>query len=118
MLQNWETAHLMLENFGSNFINTTKVTESSDFPLPLVYQAEVDMDLYDSFLNTTSFGRGVALVNEFNLGRYWPTMGPQQTLFFPKAVRNSTFILTLVEFEMKSKDGRVDFLDYPILDSI
>jgi beta-galactosidase len=50
------------------------------------------------FLDTTGWGKGVAWINGFNLGRYW-TRGPQQTLFVPRGVltagRNELIILEL-----------------------
>jgi beta-galactosidase len=40
----------------------------------------------DSFLKPgPAFGKGVAYVDEFNLGRYW-RLGPQKTLFVPGPV--------------------------------
>ena len=30
------------------------------------------------------FLKGVAWINGFNLGRYWPAVGPQMTLYVPK----------------------------------
>lgn len=38
----------------------------------------------DTFLRVDGFGKGVALINGFNLGRYWPKEGPQVTLYVPK----------------------------------
>ena len=37
----------------------------------------------DTFLSTPGWGKGVAFINGLNLGRYWPTVGPQQTLYVP-----------------------------------
>lgn len=39
----------------------------------------------DTFLNVAGggFRKGVAFVNGFNLGRYWPLKGPQVTLYVP-----------------------------------
>ena len=50
------------------------------------------------FLDTTGWGKGVAWINGFNLGRYW-TRGPQQTLYVPRGVvragRNELILLEL-----------------------
>jgi beta-galactosidase len=50
------------------------------------------------FLDTTGWGKGVAWLNGFNLGRYW-TRGPQETLHVPapvvRAGRNELVILEL-----------------------
>ena len=39
----------------------------------------------DTFLDVSGggFRKGVAFVNGFNLGRYWPVKGPQVTLYVP-----------------------------------
>lgn len=39
--------------------------------------------LPDSFLATPGFTKGVAFLNGFNLGWYWPAVGPQLTLYIP-----------------------------------
>ena len=31
----------------------------------------------DTFLRLDGWSKGVAFINGFNLGRYWPVMGPQ-----------------------------------------
>ncbi len=38
--------------------------------------------LADTFLDTEGFGKGVAFVNGFNLGRFWD-IGPQKRLYLP-----------------------------------
>ena len=35
----------------------------------------------DTFLDTDGFGKGVAFINGFNLGRFW-NIGPQKKLIF------------------------------------
>ena len=110
-------ARLTLENLGRlELLNSISLEHSAS--LPLVYQAKVSMDLKDSFLNLKKFQRGFAFVDDFSLGRYWTTVGPQNTLYVPASARTSrTFLLTLVEFEpVEDNDLLVDFQDYPILD--
>ncbi|MGO4533800.1 glycoside hydrolase family 35 protein [Leifsonia sp. 2MCAF36] len=50
------------------------------------------------FLDTTGWGKGVAWINGFNLGRYW-ARGPQETLYVPRGVlrvgRNELIVLEL-----------------------
>ena len=54
------------------------------------------------FLETDGWGKGVAWVNGFNLGRYW-SRGPQSTLFVPGPVlrRGSNEVIL---FELNSSD--------------
>ena len=40
----------------------------------------------DTFLNVSNWSKGVAFINGFNLGRYWPVKGPQKTLYVPANV--------------------------------
>lgn len=37
----------------------------------------------DTFLRLDNFTKGIAIINGFNLGRYWTTAGPQKTLYLP-----------------------------------
>ncbi|BFY97210.1 hypothetical protein BsWGS_00250 [Bradybaena similaris] len=56
----------------------------------------------DTFLDPKDWGKGQAIVNNFNIGRYWPSMGPQVTLYIPKPVLNTTPQLnTLYLFELE-----------------
>lgn len=73
------------------------------------------------------FTKGIALIQTVdritNLGRYWPNEGPQVTLYTP-GVFTSTLgnIVYLIEFEGSSCDVpsncQVEFIDYPIIDSL
>ena len=68
ILEDWDMIHLKMEGLGSQILPPPDVPPSVA-PVPIVYQAEVEMDIEDTFLNFTSFSRGVALVDNFNLGR-------------------------------------------------
>ncbi|KAK6046132.1 hypothetical protein COOONC_16362 [Cooperia oncophora] len=51
-------------------------------------------------LNTTAWGKGVAILNGNNLGRYWASQGPQYTLYVPAAfLRAGDNSLLLLELE-------------------
>jgi beta-galactosidase len=73
----------------------------------------------DTFLDTSGFGKGVAFINGYNLGRYWPTAGPQITLYIPGvylASSGGTNTLTMIEFEKSSCSGgyvSVDLVETP-----
>ena len=71
--------------------------------------------------------KGVALIFDnnklTNLGRYWPKIGPQTTLYVPSyftTYNNRNFVI-LIEFEGSSCQSNencyVDFIDYPIIDT-
>ena len=64
--------------------------------------AHVDVDLAeptDLFLETTGWGKGLAWMNGFALGRYW-RRGPQETLYVPApATRAGSNRLVVLELE-------------------
>lgn len=53
----------------------------------------------DSFLRLDGWRKGIVWVNDFCLGRYWPEVGPQVTLYVPGAIlelgSNSILVLEL-----------------------
>ncbi|KAK3880575.1 hypothetical protein Pcinc_014933 [Petrolisthes cinctipes] len=54
----------------------------------------------DTFLKLDGWGKGIAWVNDFCLGRYWPDVGPQVTLYVPGAVMHrGDNTLLLLELE-------------------
>ncbi|XP_013396462.1 beta-galactosidase-like [Lingula anatina] len=56
----------------------------------------------DTYLRTDGWFKGQAYVNGFNLGRYWPSAGPQLTLYVPKgALRPYPATNTLVLLELE-----------------
>ena len=74
------------------------------------------------FGNKVFYFKGQLFINGYNIGRYWPVRGPQETLFVPKGVlRPAKNIVVLVEFDyspcQEANDGQchVQFLDNPIL---
>ncbi|XP_045581056.2 beta-galactosidase isoform X1 [Procambarus clarkii] len=54
----------------------------------------------DTFLRLDGWAKGVAWVNDVCLGRYWPEVGPQVTLYVPRsALTQGTNTLLLLELE-------------------
>ena len=59
---------------------------------------------HDWFLDFLSCARkGVAFLNGHNIGRYWPVMGPQITLYIPKQWFRHDDVNTLLLFEIESE---------------
>ena len=62
--------------------------------------------LADTFLDSSGLGKGIAWVNGFNLGWYWPTKGPQMTLYVPGPVlKPGDNDVLILEVEKIGKDG-------------
>uniref|UniRef100_A0A8C4QI85 Beta-galactosidase n=2 Tax=Eptatretus burgeri TaxID=7764 RepID=A0A8C4QI85_EPTBU len=79
----------------------------------------------DSFLKFTGWTKGQVWLNGFNLGRYWPVKGPQETLFVPASLLATKVAnnITLLELEgakcstimKQGTDCSVELVDRPIL---
>lgn len=75
-------------------------------------------EIYDTYLDPTGWGKGVVFINGFNLGRYWPLVGPQVTLYVPRHIlvqgKNSIIV---IEYQKDIlEDSVITFRDVPILD--
>lgn len=74
----------------------------------------------DTFLDPRGWGKGVAIVNGFNLGRYWLATGPQVTLYVPGSLlRPYPEENTLIVFETEAYPTAaptVRFVDKPNVD--
>jgi beta-galactosidase len=68
---------------------------------PVVLGADFELaEPVDLFLDTSTWGKGLAWMNGFGLGRYW-RRGPQQTLYVPApATRSGRNQLVLLELEV------------------
>ncbi|OQV15761.1 Beta-galactosidase-1-like protein 2 [Hypsibius exemplaris] len=71
----------------------------------------------DTYLDLTGWGRGVVFINGFNIGRYWPDAGPQQTLYVPGPVLKKG-ANSVVVFELEKSLGFATFMDVPQLDKL
>lgn len=69
--------------------------------------------LPDTYINVRGWGKGLAFINGFNLGWYWPTVGPQGTQYIPgpllKPGKNE-IILVETATAPNAKSGGAQFL--------
>lgn len=66
----------------------------------------------DTFMSFRGWSKGVAFVNGFNLGRFWPSRGPQCTLYIPgPLLRPGENKLIILELESSNSVHTVDFTD-------
>lgn len=89
---------------------------------PAIYYGTLNInsadDLADTYLDMSGWGKGIVFVNGENLGRYWPLVGPQITLYVPAPVlRVGSNRLILVEYQQAPTVMEVQFRDTPILNS-
>lgn len=86
--------NLELVDFNKEYVSGT----------PAFYRFELEVDeAGDTFLDFTGWGKGVAWINGFNLGRYWE-IGPQRRLYIPGPLLK-TGINEVILFETEGKAG-------------
>lgn len=86
----------------------------SDSEQPSFYRTSFDLkETADTFIDCSTYGKGVVCVNGFNLGRYWHS-GPSASLYCPKEMlkegRNEVVIFETEGIEIK----QLKFSDQPI----
>lgn len=73
----------------------------------------------DTYFDPSAWGKGVLFINGFNLGRYWPLVGPQITLYVPREIlRVGKNTISMVELERAPENGKASFSSTPNLDGI
>ena len=84
-------------------------------PGPTAWRASFEAQRQENhFLDTTGWGKGIAWVNGFCLGRYW-RRGPQVTLFVPEpVVRTGSNQLVVLELDVMA-DPKARFVARPSL---
>lgn len=107
-LGNWTHYRIPLEE--ASVINSLLSLETRPFAprtrLPAFFKGTFALksnEIDDTFLHVKGWSKGVAFLNGFNLGRYWPTVGPQITLYTPAHLfKPSPATNTLLLFETES----------------
>ncbi|XP_062434419.1 beta-galactosidase-1-like protein isoform X1 [Rhea pennata] len=74
---------------------------------------------WDTFVKFPGWSKGQLWINGFNLGRYWPRRGPQQTLFVPGSVLHlgRPNNITVLELEGAPPTPFLLFLDRPFFNT-
>ena len=128
VLVNWKTYPINLDNLFSatdgylNIEQHQKELFTNSFA-PTFFHGEFFINSsYDTFLHLPGWSKGQVFVNGFNLGRYWPVIGPQITLFVPANVislKQKTASVVLLELDGAPCESPetcfVEFVTTPIL---
>nr|CAD7408846.1 unnamed protein product [Timema poppensis] len=100
--------------------NTKNLSET--LLLPAFYRGEFQLLennlTLDTYLDPTGWDKGVAFINGYNLGRYWPRAGPQVTLYVPGSFLRpypETNTIVLLELEGTPNNLQVKFVSEPNL---
>lgn len=73
-----------------------------------------ETELRDTFISFRGWNKGVAFVNNFNIGRFWPACGPQCTLYVPAPIlRPGDNIVVIFELHAPNHELTIDFTTDP-----
>ena len=128
VLVNWQIYPINLDNLFSE-TDAFSQPDSNDLVnmdnsfAPSFFYGEFPVNSsYDTFLHLPGWSKGQAFVNGFNVGRYWPVIGPQVTLFVPANVLSlkqktaSVLLFELDEAPCKFPESCfVEFITTPVL---
>lgn len=127
-LVNWTMIPVLLGSDSLKMIGKweNNVRKQDTVSAPSIYTGTFTISnatkLRDSFLRLDGWHKGVAFLNNFNLGRYWPIVGPQvtlyapSTLFLPSPYENRIALLELENSPCGNKDTcTVQFVDTPVV---
>ncbi len=112
----WQVYNFPLDN--DNYLRTLKFRKSDAVEGPAFYRGTFKLDTVgDTFMDMSTWGKGVLWVNGHCLGRFWK-IGPQQTLYVPgcwlKKGENKVLVIDIDGPESPVISG----LTKPILDQV
>lgn len=77
--------------------------------------ARTEEEILDTYIDPSGWGKGFVFINGFNLGRYWPLVGSQITLFLPKNhLKLGSNSIVLIEYQKAPVDRTIKFVDAAI----
>uniref|UniRef100_A0A914CTC1 Beta-galactosidase n=2 Tax=Acrobeloides nanus TaxID=290746 RepID=A0A914CTC1_9BILA len=120
LLQDWIQCGINLTKSSvdslsqSNFQASPKILQEKAVSQPGIYFGQFAANpIQDTFFNATGWGKGQLFINGYNLGRYWPTRGPQITLYVPKPFLQAQNTVLLIELT-GAQQNSVSFIDHSI----
>ncbi|KAM3963399.1 beta-galactosidase-like [Aphomia sociella] len=115
----WSITGYPLEHIKVN--SSANYVESESSQGPVLYDGSFTLppgEPLDTFLDTTVWSKGYIWINGHNLGRYWPRLGPQITLYVPGVwlkAAPSTNHIQILELEKAPLELTIESIDHPIL---
>ncbi|XP_072966508.1 beta-galactosidase 8 isoform X1 [Typha angustifolia] len=85
---------------------------------PVIYEGHFHIDsandIKDTFMSFRGWTKGVAFVNNFNIGRFWPLIGPQCTLYVPAPIlRNGENVIVILELHSPNPELTISLVEDP-----
>lgn len=131
ILKNWIIYPLTFENIFDQIQNpklrhklklkSKRAKAVNELFAPAVYYTKFPATIIaDTYFNTLNWTKGQFFINGFNVGRYWPALGPQVTMYVPKPKLKSLNYAIMVEVEgvtnCKQNTCWASFQDTPYID--
>lgn len=105
------TARKRLKEKSSRILNTHLSKE------PAFYTGQFYIDkgqVKDTFISLNGWGKGIVTVNNFNIGRFWPSVGPQCNLYVPAPIlRPGENVVVIFELESPNPELVISSVDRP-----
>lgn len=132
-LMSWNMTKFPLDSYANleTLVAQSTATPRSDFHElkkpqmilrsgPTVYSGNFSIDsanlVLDTYLDMSGWGKGIVFINGENLGRYWPLVGPQITLYVPAPfLKVGNNHIVVVEYQQVPTSMELKFRDMPIL---
>jgi beta-galactosidase len=127
VLTNWKQCPIDLNKVLSNISPQTFITtfpkalraanpfdQSSDSAGVYMGSFEIDGEISDTWFNPGGFRKGQLFINGNNVGRYWPTGGPQITLYVPSSMLQKQNTIVLIELLGRDSSSTISFVDNPV----
>ena len=107
----WKAYYLPMDNL-KNLVFKTEINKNAETFYKFCFDCDTPSD---TFLRTDNFRKGFAVLNGFNLGRYWE-LGPQKTLYVPSSVlKKGRNELIIFESDGLKGEPSVEFVNRPDL---
>uniref|UniRef100_T1P9I9 Beta-galactosidase n=1 Tax=Musca domestica TaxID=7370 RepID=T1P9I9_MUSDO len=119
-LESYEDIERLIQQEGSRLNEIDSYKMLNDGPTIFYGSFEIkDLHTCDTYLDMTGWSKGIAFVNGENLGRYWPMVGPQVTLYVPAEVlKVGVNNVVLIEYQSAAVTAEITFTDKPNLDGL
>ncbi|XP_066366539.1 beta-galactosidase 8 [Miscanthus floridulus] len=101
-----------------NLQESSSYSNGSISALPAFYEGHFHIDheseIKDTFISFRGWNKGVAFVNNFNIGRFWPARGPQCALYVPAPIlKPGDNIVVIFELHDLNPELTIDFVTDP-----
>lgn len=123
MIKNWNSIGFPFENYSDmeKLITDCKNCEVNVRPNGILYDGPVIFhsvfninsdEIYDTYLDVSGWSKGFVFINGFNIGRYWPIVGPQVSLYVPlQLLKKGENTIVVVEYQKAKSDHMIKFVD-------